>query len=114
MGLEQSSPKSPYQVELLGAPQGEPKFLEPNFVVVHSSRYPLVMQRAMLSQVLQHLQADGLAPFAGQFVWLLLNQGPGNLLPLGIIAFAVVSVPAVIAAMVGAYFGSRRVLEGEP
>ena len=24
-GLEQSSPKFPYQVELLGAPQGEPK-----------------------------------------------------------------------------------------
>ena len=56
----------------------------------------------------------GVAPFVGQFVWLLLSQGPGNLLPLGIIAFAVVSVPAVVAAKVGACFGSRRLLRDEP
>ena len=56
----------------------------------------------------------GVAPFAGQFVWLLLSQGPGNLLPLGIFAFAVISVPAIVAAKIGAYFGSRRNLEREP
>ena len=37
----------------------------------------------------------GVAPFVGQFVWLLLSQGLGNLMPLGIIAFGVVSLPAV-------------------
>ena len=50
----------------------------------------------------------GLAPFAGQFLWLLLTQGPGNLLPLGVIAFGVVSLPAVVAARIGAYFANRR------
>ena len=50
----------------------------------------------------------GLAPFVGQFVWLLLSQGPGNLPPLGITAFGVVSLPAIIAAKVGAYFGKVR------
>lgn len=54
----------------------------------------------------------GLAPFAGQFLWLLLTQGPGNLLPLGIIAFSVVSLPAVVAARVGAYVANRRVNSG--
>ncbi|MBI3530771.1 MAG: hypothetical protein HY067_22730 [Betaproteobacteria bacterium] len=56
----------------------------------------------------------GIVPFAGQFAWLLLSQGPGNLLPLGIIAFAMVSVPAIVAAKVGAYFGSKGTLKGEP
>jgi len=50
----------------------------------------------------------GLAPFVGQFVWLLLTQGPGNLLPLGIIVFGVISLPAVIAARIGAYVGNRQ------
>ena len=46
------------------------------------------------------------------FAGLLLTQGAGRLLPLGIIVFAVMSVPAVIAAKVGAYFGGRRILVG--
>ena len=50
----------------------------------------------------------GVTPFAGQFAWLLLSQGVGNLLPLGIIAFAVMSLPAVLAAKVGAYFGKNK------
>jgi hypothetical protein len=28
----------------------------------------------------------GAAPLASQFVWMLVTQGPGNLLPLGVIA----------------------------
>ena len=56
----------------------------------------------------------GLVPFAGQFVWLLLIQGPGNLLPLGIIVFAVISLPAVIAAKVGAYLGKVRIERSKP
>ena len=44
----------------------------------------------------------GVLPSAGQFGWMLLAQGPGNLLPLGIIAFGVFSIPSVIAARIGA------------
>jgi hypothetical protein len=44
----------------------------------------------------------------GQFAWMLLSQGPGNLLPVGIIMFGVLSVPSVLAAWVGAVFGKKR------
>jgi hypothetical protein len=50
----------------------------------------------------------GVAPFAGQFLAMLLTQGVGNLLPLGMIAFAVLSIPAVVAARVGAAVAQRR------
>lgn len=50
----------------------------------------------------------GVAPFAGQFLTMLLMQGVGNLLPLGVLVFAVISVPAVIAARIGAALGTRR------
>ena len=55
----------------------------------------------------------GVTPFVGQFVWMLISQGVGNLLPLGIIAFAVISLPAVMAAKVEAYLGSKRVYQDE-
>ena len=55
----------------------------------------------------------GVLPFVGQFVWMLLSQGVGNLMPLGIIVFGVMSLPAVIAAKVEAYFGKMRVDRGE-
>lgn len=51
----------------------------------------------------------GVAPLVGQFFWMLLSQGPGNLLPLGIVAFGVLSVPSIITARVGAFFGRRRI-----
>jgi hypothetical protein len=50
----------------------------------------------------------GVLPLAGQFVWLLLSQGPGNLLPLGIVAFAVLSIPSIITAWIGAFIARRR------
>lgn len=50
----------------------------------------------------------GIAPFAGQFLSLLIIEGVGNLLPLGVIVFAMLSVPAVIAARIGAALGRRR------
>ena len=50
----------------------------------------------------------GVLPSAGQFVWMLLYQGPGNLLPLGVIVFAVFSIPFIIAALIGAFI-SRRI-----
>jgi len=50
----------------------------------------------------------GVEPCIGQFAWMLLTQGPGNLLPLGIIMFGVLSVPSVLAARIGAVFGKKR------
>lgn len=50
----------------------------------------------------------GVAPLIGQFCWMLLTQGPGNLLPLGIVAFGVLSVPSIITAKIGAFFGGKR------
>jgi hypothetical protein len=51
----------------------------------------------------------GVSPLVGQFVWMLISEGPGNLLPLGMIVFAVLSVPSVIAARIGAYLSTRWV-----
>jgi len=56
----------------------------------------------------------GLAPFVGQFLWMLLSQGAGNLLPLGVVVFGVLSVPSILTARVGAFFGKKRVATNEP
>jgi hypothetical protein len=50
----------------------------------------------------------GVAPFAGQLLSLLIMEGVGNLLPLGVIVFAILSIPAVITARIGATLGTRR------
>jgi len=50
----------------------------------------------------------GVTPFAGQFLALLLTQGVGNLLPLGVLVFAVLAIPAVVAARIGAAIARRR------
>ncbi len=50
----------------------------------------------------------GIAPLVGQFSWMLVTQGPGNLLPLGVVVFGVLSVPSIITARIGAFFGSKR------
>jgi hypothetical protein len=50
----------------------------------------------------------GLLPLIGQFVWMLLSQGPGNLLSLGVIVFGVLSVPPVIAAQIGAFIARTK------
>jgi hypothetical protein len=39
---------------------------------------------------------------------MLLSQGPGNLLPLGIVVFVVLSGPSIAAAWIGAFFAKRR------
>ena len=49
----------------------------------------------------------GVLPLVGQFVWMLLSPGPGNLLPLGVIVFAVLSVPPIIAARIGAFIATK-------
>lgn len=56
----------------------------------------------------------GVLPIAGQFVCMLLTQGPGNLLPLGILVFGVLSVPSIIAAGVGALIATKRARRDEP
>jgi hypothetical protein len=50
----------------------------------------------------------GVLPLAGQFLWMVLSQGPGNLLPLGVAAFGVLSIPSIIAARIGAFIATRR------
>jgi hypothetical protein len=49
----------------------------------------------------------GVLPMVGQLVWMLLSQGPGNLLPLGVIVFGGLSVPPIIAARFGASIGKK-------
>lgn len=50
----------------------------------------------------------GALPICGQFFWLLITQGPGNLLPLGMIAFSILSIPSIISARIGAFVGRKR------
>jgi hypothetical protein len=50
----------------------------------------------------------GVAPLVGQFSWMLFTQGPGNLLPLGLVMFGVLSIPSIMTARIGAFFGSKR------
>jgi hypothetical protein len=50
----------------------------------------------------------GAVPLLAQFLWMLLSQGPGNLLPLGIVVFVVLSGPSIAAAWIGAFFAKRR------
>jgi hypothetical protein len=38
---------------------------------------------------------------------MLCTQGPGNLLPLGIIVFGLLSVPSIITAKIGAFIRRR-------
>ena len=49
----------------------------------------------------------GVLPMVGQFVWMLISPGPGNLLPLGVIVFGVLSVPPIIAARIGAFIATK-------
>ena len=49
----------------------------------------------------------GVLPMVGQFVWMLISLGPGNLLPLGVIVFGVLSVPPIIAARIGAFIATK-------
>src|SRR5262245_59544903 len=51
----------------------------------------------------------GVAPLIGQFLCMLLMQGPGNLLPVGVLVFAALSLPSILAARIGAFARSRRV-----
>ena len=56
----------------------------------------------------------GVLPLVGQFVWMLFSPGPGNLLPLGVIAFAVLSVPPIVTARIGASIATRWARRNKP
>ncbi len=53
----------------------------------------------------------GAAPLGGQFFWMLLTQGPGNLLPLGVVVFAILAIPSIITARLGAFVGKKLARE---
>jgi hypothetical protein len=48
----------------------------------------------------------GILPLAGQLVSVLVTQGLGNLLPVGVIAFGLLALPSVVTAKLGALFAS--------
>ena len=45
----------------------------------------------------------GVTPLIGQFLTMLVTQGVGNLLPLGIIVFGALSLPSILTARAGAF-----------
>jgi len=47
-------------------------------------------------------------PFAAQAIWMVVSQGLGNMFPLGLVVFFVLSIPALLAASLGAFLGRRR------
>ena len=49
----------------------------------------------------------GAAPLAGQFFWMLLTEGPGNLLPLGVVVFGILAIPSMTTAWLGALIGKK-------
>jgi len=65
---------------------------------------PVVCFTALLLGIVQpfHAWRWGVMPSVGQLVALLVSQGVGNLLPLGVFVFAILAVPAVLAARAGA------------
>jgi len=56
----------------------------------------------------------GVLPLVGQLAWMLLSQGPGNLLPLGVIVFGVLTVPSIIAARIGAAIARKTARRNDP
>jgi hypothetical protein len=38
---------------------------------------------------------------------MLVTEGPGNLLPLGVIAFGILAIPSMITAWLGALVGKQ-------
>ncbi len=66
----------------------------------------------LLSAVLGYLEPNkpwrwGAAPLAGQGLWMLLTQGPGNLLPLGIVMLGILALPSIFTAKIGARMAKK-------
>jgi len=47
-------------------------------------------------------------PFAAQAVWMFLTQGFGSMFPLGLFVLVLFSIPALLTASLGAFFGRKR------
>jgi hypothetical protein len=62
----------------------------------------------------QTLVEVGVLPLAGQLAWMLVSQGPGNLLPLGVVVFGALSVPPIVAARIGASIAAKWARRSEP
>lgn len=56
----------------------------------------------------------GVWPSVGQLLTMLATQGVGNLLPLGVVVFAFLAVPGVVAARIGAAIARTRSRRGDP
>ncbi|GMV50425.1 hypothetical protein FBQ96_10445 [Nitrospirales bacterium NOB] len=70
----------------------------------------------VLSAVLGYLEPNkpwrwGAAPLAGQGVWMLITQGPGNLFPLGIVMFGILALPSILTAKIGASVAAKGAVE---
>jgi hypothetical protein len=50
----------------------------------------------------------GLWPFVGQFVAMLAMAGVGSLLPLGLVMFGILSIPAILTARLDAFVAMKR------
>jgi hypothetical protein len=66
----------------------------------------------LVSAVMGYLAPDrswrwGAIPLGAQIAWMLVTQGPGNLLPLGLIVGGVLAVPPILAARLGAFIHHR-------
>ena len=94
-------------VELrIGKPGGEAWDSETYWII----GLPLMFAAALAAGALcrRHLWLIGYAPFAGQ-VLTMLSEGDGDysLLPVGLILTAIVGLPGVAAAHIGAALGKR-------
>jgi hypothetical protein len=75
--------------------------------------YPMMVAGSFVLGILgpSHPVRWGLLVGLGQGVWSLivtsLQKGISNLLPLGLIMFAILSVPCIAAAWLGAWLGRR-------
>jgi hypothetical protein len=44
----------------------------------------------------------------GQAMWMFASQNPGNLWPLGLVAFGIFAVPLIVTARIGAALSKRK------
>lgn len=70
---------------------------------------PFICVVAAVLAVVQPNQAWRWAviPFAAQALWMILTQGIGNMLPLGLMVFGLFSIPALLTTLLGAYIGRK-------
>jgi peptidoglycan/LPS O-acetylase OafA/YrhL len=71
--------------------------------------YPLLclLAGAMAFYVPRHSWRWAVWPFAAQAVWLTVTQTSYGLLPLGLIVFGVLSLPALIATRIGVWLAQK-------